>query len=87
MLSYFQIERQFNKLRANIHVDRKCEEATLLVTYDRRIIRPAEPIQYWMVSTPELAEAWLGATIGERGSRIETLEWQCRLDLLAPVFV
>lgn len=83
MLSYFQIERQFNKLRANIHVDCKREEATLLITYDRRIIRPSETVAYWMVKTPDLAEAWLGATIGERGSRIETLEWQCRIGVLA----
>lgn len=78
MLSYFQIERQFYKLRANLHVDCKREEASLLVTYDRRIVPPSENIPYWQVKTPELADSWLGATIGERGSRIETLEWQCR---------
>jgi hypothetical protein len=61
MLSYFQVERHFNKLRATIHVDCKREEASLFVTYDRRIIRPAETIPYWQVKTPEIAEAWLGA--------------------------
>jgi hypothetical protein len=76
-LANFTIRRQFNKLRATIYVDCEARTASVTLTYDRVIVRQ-EDISYYRVFSPETAEAWLARDAGERGSLLETLEWQYR---------
>ena len=83
MLVQFHIKRQFNKLAVSLWVDCDRKTASLLASYERRIIRADEAVEFWKVSTPEMAEKWLTEPQGEMGSRIETLEHITRLGLAA----
>lgn len=86
MLTMFQCRRTFCKLTVSILVDAERREASGTVTYDRRILRllGGLDLPFHMVDTPDKAEAWLGRNIGERGSLMETLEWQARTGILQP---
>jgi hypothetical protein len=77
MLASFQIKRQFNKLTVSLWIECEQEVASMIVTYDRRIVRTGD-IEFWKVKTPEMAEGWLSAPQGELGNLVETLEWQAR---------
>ena len=83
MLAQFRMVRQFNKLRVVLWVDCENKESSMCVSYERRLIRPDEAIPFHLTRTPELAEAWLSTPIGERGSRIETMEWSARNHIYA----
>ena len=85
MLASFTIRRTFNRLNVSLRVEREHAEATLDVTYDRLLVRVGAPVPYMDAYSPELAEAWLSRPLGERGSFVEALEWQCRTGLLAPL--
>lgn len=88
MLASFQIRRTFNKLRATIYVDCEAKDASLMVTYDRRILHcgygTGLAVFFQDVSTPEKAESWLGAEVAdcrEKGaviSRLEAMELDAR---------
>lgn len=82
MLDHFQISRHFNKLHVSLFVDVAKKEASYMVTYDRVIIRAAAPVAFHEVSTPDNAESYLSFFTGERGSRVERLEWMCRTGVL-----
>jgi len=80
MLSMFKVERTFKRLAVSLHVDAVAKEVTSMIVYDRRIVEVINPtdVPYADVSTPDKAEAWLSRPVGERGSLIETMEWQAR---------
>lgn len=82
MLAQFQIKRHFNRLAISLWVDRDRKKANLLATYDRRILRMGD-VEFWKVSTPNDAEAWLSEPQGELGNRIETLEHLARTGIAA----
>lgn len=83
MLDSFVVRRTFYKLTASLYVD--CSDvrngaATLMVTYDRRIVINGDvgKADVHKLMTPDGAERWLSETVGERGSRVEAWEWQYR---------
>lgn len=82
MLSHFAIRKTFNKLIVKMFVDCDMKEASILVLYDHRIMRD-ESIMFHEVRDIALAEAYLSRQIGEHGSFVETLEWQCRIGVLS----
>lgn len=86
MLAMFQCRSTYNKLVVSLHVDVEKKDVSGTITYDRRIMRmfDVKDAPFHQVCTPEKAEAWMGRTIGERGSLVETLEWQARMGLLEP---
>ena len=82
MLAFFQIKRIFNKLQVTMTVDCEHREAEILVKYDHRIVRAAEHIPFHEVMTPELADRWFANVRNERGTFMESLEWQIRSGIL-----
>ena len=81
MLANFTSAYTFNKLRITLVVDCVRKQADVTVVYDRRI-RHLGKIAYWLVDTPEKAEAYWredSVTHPEHGNRIEGLEAQYRL--------
>jgi len=86
MLKMFQCKSTYQKLVVSIHVDIEKKDVSGTITYDRRIVRlfDVADAPFHEVSTPEKAEAWLRRPIGERGSMVETLEWQARTGQLQP---
>lgn len=78
MLTQFTIKRKFYKLAATLYVDLEGKNASLTVTYDRRIVALPE-IHIYDVNTVEKAEKWLSRPVDERGNFIEVLEHQYRL--------
>ena len=81
MLANFTVVKTFNKLRATLVVDCVRKEASISLTYDRRLRECRNDIPYWEVSTPEAAEKWLSrdsVSHPEHGSMIEALEHQYR---------
>lgn len=85
MLAHFCVQRRFNKLHVGLHVHCSLCEASMMIIYDRIIIRSNEIVPYHLVDTPEKAEAYLGQPTGEYGNFIERLEWQCRHGQLQPL--
>lgn len=86
MLTMFQCRSTFQKLVVSIHVDVEKKDVSGTITYDRRIVRlfDAGDAPFHEVCTPEKADAWMRRPIGERGSLVETLEWQSRTGILQP---
>lgn len=87
MLAHFAVRRDFNKLAVVLYVDCQREEASATVTYSRRIIRLNVPVPFQDAATPEAAEGWLCRPVGECGSLLERLEYDCRTGLLTPELV
>jgi hypothetical protein len=80
MLANFTIARHFNNLRATLVVDCTRKEASISLTYNRRL-RECRDIPYHEVSTPDIAEAWLSRTsitAPEHGNMLEAIEHQYR---------
>lgn len=86
MLTMFQCRRTYHALVVSLMVDVERKDVSGTITYDRRIVRTfdVKDAPFHEVSTPERAEAWLSRPLGERGSFVETMEWQARLGLLSP---
>lgn len=87
MLTMFQCRRIYHKLAVSLTVDLERKDVSGMIMYDRRIVRTfdAKDAPLHEVHTPEMAEAWLSRPVGERGSFVEMLEWQCRHGILQPV--
>lgn len=73
MLALFIRKRTFCKLQVTLYVDCEKQEASITVTYDRRI-KAVDPVSFHEVRDPELAKKWLSREVGEHGNFIETLE-------------
>jgi hypothetical protein len=84
MLTHFQCETTFYKLTVKLYVEVLKETAEATVIYDRLLRRTEVNVPFWEVSTPEKANAWFNRGAGERGSWVETLEWQCRMEKPVP---
>ncbi len=82
MITFFQSEKTFYKLRVTLTVDAKRKSAEVMIAYDRLIIR-IETVPFHEVYDPAAAEKWLHRPIDERGNYIERLEWMCKTGILA----
>lgn len=87
MLDSFVVRRTFYKLTASLYVD--CRDhrngaATLMVTYDRRVVINADvgKADIHKVMTPDGAERWLSETVSEHGNRVEHWESHYRRNAL-----
>jgi hypothetical protein len=89
MLSFFQIDKHFVDTHFALYVDARASEASLTVTYKRRIVaQHTFPItQYakpcfsdearWLdLRKPDDAQAFLNRDAGEYGSWIEDMQWR-----------
>ncbi len=85
MLTMFQCRRTYHKLVVSLMVDLERKDVSGTIAYDRRIVHmfDAKDAPFHEVCTPDKAEAWLSRPLGERGSFVETMEWQGRMGLLS----
>ena len=75
MLASFCIKRTFYKLDVSLYVDCEKQLASLMVRYDRLIMKVEDKITYADVDRPEKAEAWLGKPIHTQAGDVPLLEW------------
>jgi hypothetical protein len=75
MLTFFTVKRHYCGLDARLYVDGEHQEAEISLSYNRLIVA-GQAIPFSVVATPEKAEAWLSRPMGERGSFLETMQWQ-----------
>jgi len=82
MLTQFKSEFHFNKLHVTVWAEPLKRFAEMSVTYDRRLVGPAQAINLAHVS-PETVETYMREHLGELGSRLEAMEANCRMNARA----
>ena len=79
-LQSFVVTRAFNKLFARLHVDCWLKEASVTISFDRRI-RRIEVVPFHDVADPAMAEAWFSKSASvEHGSWLEFHAMMCARD-------
>jgi hypothetical protein len=76
MLQFFQVKSFYCGAQIALYVDLERGDAVATYTWQKRIVRPFEPVPFHEVRTPEMAETWLRGETRETGNRIESFHWR-----------
>ena len=78
MLASFVDRTHFCLLTVTLYVDCEKREASLDISYKRKLFRVNEPIRFDEVRSPEMARDWLHTPAGQHHTRIEHWEYMLK---------